>query len=221
MQSGHDGTGFAPQAVRTRYRLGVTSWWAIVLIAAIALGSGVIGAVIGERVARRDADDWPEPLVPMSYRERNAAVYLDVAVGWHTYLESVRPLAFPGEGFAADRPRDLAAVLRARAQLEQVGTIAAQQLHDEALEAAVTLINVLRSLPTLPTSGAPDLSGGRRTLRAALRDLATRVDRLERQMNEEIQPAAQRADPEVEITGRTAAARRPVAGHRPDNNQRR
>jgi hypothetical protein len=220
MRSGHDGTGFAPQAVRTRYRLGVTSWWAIVLIAAIALGSGVIGAVIGERVARRDADDWPEPLVSMSYRERRAAVYLDVAVGWHAYLESVRPLAFPGEGFAADRPRDLAAVLRSRAQLEQVGTIAAQQLHDEALEASVTLINVLRSLPTLPTSGAPDLSGGRRTLRAALRDLATRVDRLERQMNEEIQPAAQRADPEVEITGRTAA-RRPVAGHQPDTNQRR
>jgi hypothetical protein len=212
MPSGDDGTGSAPQAVRTRYRLGVTSWWAIVLIAAMVLGSGVIGAVIGERVARRGADDWPEPLVPMSYRERRAAVYLDVAIGWHAYLESVRPLAFPGEGFAADRPRDLSAVLRSRAQLEQVGTIAAQQLHDEALEAAVTLINALRSLPTLPASGAPDLSGGRRTLRVVLRDLATRVDRLERQMHEEIQPEAQPRDPHFEITGHAAAARRPVGG---------
>jgi hypothetical protein len=213
--------GSAPQAVQTRYRLGVLSWWVIVLIAALVLGSGVIGAVIGQRAARREADDWPEPLVPTSYRERRAAVYLDVAVGWHAYLESVRPLAYPGEGFASDRPRDLAAVLRSRAQLEQVGTIAAQQLHDEALEGAVTLINVLRSLPALPTSGAPDLSGGRRTLRAALRDLAATVDRLERQLNEDIQPAAHSVDPHVEITGRSAAARRPAAGRHPEADRRR
>jgi hypothetical protein len=199
----------------------MTSWWEIAVIAVAVVGSGVIGAVIGERLARRDAEDWPEPLVPGSYRERRAAVYLDVAIGWHAYVESVRPLAFPGEGFAADRPRDLAAVLRSRAQLEQFGTIPAQRLHDETLEAAVTLIDVLRSLPKSADSDAPDLVAGRKMLRVALRDLATRVDELERQMHGELQPAALSAEPQVEITGRTGAARRPVAADQRRTEQRR
>ena len=29
-------------------------------------------------------------------------------MGWHAYFESVRPLAFPAEGFLSDQPRDLA-----------------------------------------------------------------------------------------------------------------
>jgi hypothetical protein len=199
----------------------VTSWWAIVIIVAVALGSGLIGAVIGERLASRDADDWPEPLVPASYGERRAAVYLDVAIGWHAYLESVRPLAYPGEGFIADRPRDLAAVLRSRAQLEQFGTIPAQRLHDEALEVAVTLIDVLRSLPQSTTAGTPDLAAGRKTLRVVLRDLAIRVDELERQMHGELQPAPPPVEPHVEITGRAGVPRPPLAANQPQTERRR
>jgi hypothetical protein len=185
----------------------VTAWLGVVIIAAVVLGSGVIGAVIGQRLARRDADDWPEPLVPSSFRERRAAVYFDVAIGWHAYLESVRPLAFPGEGMVFDRPRDLAVVLRSRAQLEQFGTIQTQRMHDDALESAVTLIDVLRSLPKSAISGAPDLGAGRQTLRVVLRDLANKVDQLERQMQGELQPAPPPIDPHVEITGRASVPR--------------
>lgn len=191
----------------------MTSWWEVVIIAAVVLGSGLIGAVAGMRIARRNAEDWPEPLPATSYLERRAAVYLEVAIGWHAYLESIRPLAFPAEGFATDRPRDLAAVLRSRAQLEQFGTIPTQVLHDEALEVAVTLINTLRSLPRSATTGVPDLGVGRRTLRTVLRELATKVDQLERQMHNELQPAPPPLDPEVEIMGRAGAAQRPVGAN--------
>lgn len=145
---------------------------------------------------------------------RRAAVYLDVAIGWHAYLDSIRPLAFPAEGFATDRPRDLAAVLRSRAQLEQFGTIPTQVLHDDALEAAVTLINTLRSLPRWAITGVPDLGVGRRTLRTVLRELATKVDQLERQMSDELQPAPPPLDSEIEIMGRAGIAQHPI-GARP------
>jgi len=191
----------------------VTSWWEVVIIAAVALGSGLIGAVVGMRIARRDAEDWPEPLPATSYLERRAVVYLEVAIGWHAYLESIRPLAFPAEGFATDRPRDLAAVLRSRAQLEQFGTIPTQVLHDEALEVAVTLINTLRSLPRSAVTGVPDLGVGRRTLRTVLRELATKVDQLERQMHDELQPAPPPLDSDVEIMGRAGAAQRPIGAN--------
>jgi hypothetical protein len=187
----------------------VTSWWEVVIVAAVALASGLIGGVIGMGVARRDTDDWPEPLPSTSYLERRASVYLEVAIGWHAYLESVRTLAFPAEGFTGDRPRDLAAVLRSRAQLEQFGTVPAQRRHDEALEAAVMLIDVLRALPR-SSSGEPDLGAGRKTLRAVLRDLTARIDELERQMDADVRPAPPPLDPHVEITGRASAAQRPI-----------
>jgi hypothetical protein len=188
----------------------VTSWWEVVIIAAVVLASGLIGAGVGTRVARREAEDWPEPLPATSYLERRAAVYLEVAIGWHAYLDSIRPLAFPAEGFATDRPRDLASVLRSRAQLEQFGTIPTQVLHDEALEAAVTLIDTLRALPR-SAAGVPDLGSARRTLRAVLRELTAKVDQLERQMHDELQPAPPPLDPHVEILGRPSAAGRPAA----------
>ena len=129
-------------------------------------------------------------------------------MGWHAYFESVRPLAFPAEGFLSDQPRDLAGVIRSRAQLAQFGTLSAQQLHDDALEAAVALINVLRLLPPTPGSGEPDLSAGRDALRAALRELATKVDQLERQMRWELQPAPAPPEHQIEAIGRAGAARR-------------
>ena len=182
------------------------------IIAAVVLGSGLIGAAIAMRVAGRNADDMPGPPPPSSYLERRAAVYLEVSAGWHAYLESVRTLAFPAEGLPTDRPRDLAAVLRSRAQLEQFGSLPTQRLHDEALEAAVEVINVLRTLPIATSSGHPDVSAGRRTVRPPLRDLAMKVDQLERQMIEELRPAPPPVDPHVEIFGRASAPQRPISG---------
>ena len=182
------------------------------IIAAAVLGSGLIGAAIAMRAAGRNADDMPDPPPPSSYLERRAAVYLEVSAGWHAYLDSVRTLAFPAEGLPTDRPRDLAAVLRSRAQLEQFGSLPTQRLHDEALEAAVAVINVLRTLPIATPSGHPDLSAGRRTVRPPLRDLAMKVDQLERQMIEELRPAPPPVDPHVEIFGRASAPQRPTSG---------
>jgi hypothetical protein len=199
----------------------VTSWWEVVIIVAVVLGSGLIGAVVGMHRARRDDEDWPEPLPATSYLERRAAVYLDVAIGWHAYLEAVRPLAVPAAGFASDRPRDLAAVLRSRVQLEQFGTIATQGLHDEALEVAVTLITTLRSLPRSASTGVPDLGAGRWTLRSVLRELATKVDQLERQMSDELQPAPPPLDFDVEIMGRAGIAQRPIGAKPAETGPRR
>lgn len=182
------------------------------IIAAAVLGSGLIGAAIAMRAAGRNADDMPDPPPPSSYLERRAAVYLEVSAGWHAYLNSVRTLAFPAEGLPTDRPRDLAAVLRSRAQLEQFGSLPTQRLHDEALEAAVAVINVLRTLPIATPSGHPDLSAGRRTVRPPLRDLAMKVDQLERQMIEELRPAPPPVDPHVEIFGRASAPQHPTSG---------
>ena len=188
-------------------------------MAVAALGSGLIGALIGMHFARQDADDQLGTFLSTPDPGRRATAYFDVAIGWHAYLESVRALAFPSEGLAGDRPRDLAAVLRSRAQLEQFGTATAQRLHDDALEAAVALINVLRSLPKAPGSGQPDLTAGtadRPQLRAALRELVLKVDRLEAQMQLELQPVPPPPDRYVDLTGRASGAHRELA---PDPGQ--
>ena len=181
----------------------VTSWWDVVIIAAAVLGGGVIGAIVGVRLGRRTTARPPQAVMDPPRRvERRGAVYLEVALGWHAYIESARTLCFPSEGLPTERQRDLAAVLRSRAQLGLAGTTAVQRLHDEALEAAVTLINVLRSLPKRPGTGEPDLIAGRSSLRAVLFGLVDAVDRLEYQMQRELQAAAMSTEPHVEITGR-------------------
>jgi hypothetical protein len=193
----------------------VTHWWEAVAVGAVVvLVSVLIGILIGVRTGRREARSWPQHAISASHMERRAVAYLEVAIGWHAYLESVRPLAYPGEGFLPDRPRDLAAVIRSRAQLEQFGTSSAQQLHDEALEAAVALINVLRSLPPAPGSGEPDLNAGRNAIRVVLQELATKIEQLERQMRWELQPGATPVDSHVEALGRAGTARRQGAAAR-------
>ncbi|MFZ0179114.1 MAG: hypothetical protein WAL84_04485 [Candidatus Dormiibacterota bacterium] len=186
----------------------MTYWWEASTVGAAVLVSALIGIFIGVRIARREAGGWAEPAVSTRHLERRAVAYLEVSMGWHAYFESVRPLAFPAEGFLSDQPRDLAGVIRSRAQLAQFGTLSAQQLHDDALEAAVALINVLRLLPPTPGSGEPDLSAGRDALRAALRELATKVDQLERQMRWELQPGPAPPEHQIEAIGRAGAARR-------------
>ena len=193
----------------------MTHWWEAVAVGAVVvLVSVLIGILIGVRTGRREAGFWPQHATSASYMERRAVAYLEVAIGWHSYLDSVRPLAYPGEGFLPDRPRDLAAVIRSRAQLEQFGTSSAQQLHDEALEAAIALINVLRSLPPAPGSGEPDLNAGRNAIRVVLRELATKIDQLERQMQWELEPGATPIDAQVEALGRAGPARRQGAAAR-------
>ncbi len=189
----------------------MTSWWEVVILVVAVIGSGLIGASIAMHQARRDEagryeDGWLPSVSDARFVERRASVYFEVAVGWHAYLESVRPLAYPAEGSSTQRPRDLAAVLRSRAELEQFGTIAAQRLHDEALDGAVTLINILRALPKLRGSGAPDLVLGRHSLRAVLVQLAAKVDELELQMGRDLQSAQLPPDLHVELTGHAKAA---------------
>ena len=140
--------------------------------------------------------------------ERRAAAYLDAALGWSGYLKTLRPLAFPEEGFVVNRHRDLATVLRSRAQLELFGSAAVQKLHEAALDEAVTLIDLLRSLPETSTTGEPDLAAGRYVLRFVLGEISKKVDALERQMSSELQARTIVADHFIEITGRHGVAQR-------------
>lgn len=133
--------------------------------------------------------------------ERRAAAYLETALGWHTYLQTLRPLAFPEEGLAVHRSRDLAIVLRSRAQLELFGSAAVQKLHEEALDESVTLIDLLRSMPRAPATGDIDLAAGRVVLRFVLKEVGKRVNALERQMNSELRARDAIAEPSIEITG--------------------
>jgi hypothetical protein len=132
--------------------------------------------------------------------------YLEAALGWHAYLQTLRPLAFPEEGFTPNRQRDLAVVLRSRAQLEQFGSAIVRQLHENALEEAVTLIGVLRTMPTSASTGAPDLAAGRFVLRFVLGEISKRVDVLEREMNRELRGGTGVAEQMVELTGRQRVA---------------
>jgi len=179
--------------------------WLVVIVVATGLGGGVIGAAVGNRRARRGNLDLLRTVREARNEERRAAVYLEVATGWHAYLQTVRALAFAEERLSADTPRDLAAVLRARAQLEVFGSTLAQQLHDHALEAAVTLINVLRTLPRTATTGEPDIAAGQSSLRMVIAEIGTKVDALERQMNRELHPEAGSLEQSVEVTGRAWA----------------
>lgn|GEM_PF-5961821 len=180
----------------------------------IVVVAGVVGAAagigMGALVARRNNDRLIQSMRKARAHEHRAAAYLDVAIGWHAYLEAVRPLAFPDQGFPSSRPRDLSAVLRSRAQLDAVGSATVQHLHDAALEGAVTLISLLQSLPKAPT-GEPDVAAGRQSLRSALAGIATQVDLLEEQMDRELHPRTALTEQHVELTGRRGTGQQVVA----------
>jgi hypothetical protein len=63
-----------------------------------------------------------------------------------------------------------------------------QQLHDEALDGAVTLINLLQSLPKTLITGEPDIAAGRLSVRVARGEIGKKVDALEQQMTGELHP---------------------------------
>ncbi len=171
-----------------------------------AAGGVVLLALVGAAVAilrtRRSNDRLLRSMHETRSEERRAAAYLETALGWHAYLQTLRPLAFPEEGLAVHRSRDLAIVLRSRAQLELFGSAAVQKLHEEALDESVTLIDLLRSMPRAPATGDVDLAAGRVVLRFVLKEVGKRVNALERQMNSELQARTAIAERSVEITGR-------------------
>lgn len=186
---------------RPRYSRCVASFWTAVIAAVAGLVGAGLGVGAGALIARRNSNRLLQSMRKARGQERRAAVYLDVAVGWHAYLQAVRPLAFPEEGFPVISSRDLAAVLRSRAQLELAGSVSVQQLHDQALEGAVALINLLQSLPKSAT-GEPAIAAGRNSLRIALAEIGKRVDLLEEQMHRELHPRTALTEQHVELTGR-------------------
>jgi hypothetical protein len=186
-----------------------------VIVAAAALVGAAAGIGGGALIARRNNDRLIQSMRKARAQEYRSTAYLEVAIGWHAYLQAVRPLAFPDQGYPSSRPRDLSAVLRSRAQLDAVGSATVQHLHDAALEGAVTLINLLQSLPKAPT-GEPDITAGRQSLRAALAAIARQVDLLEEQMDRELHPRTALTEQHVELTGRRGTGQPVMAGVPPE-----
>lgn len=170
----------------------------------------LVGLVAGALVARRSRKRLARTIDATRREERRAAAYLEAAIGWHAYLQTLHPLAYPEDRVAARRQRDLAGVLRSRAQLEMFGSPAVQQLHEEILDQAVTLIDLLRSLPRDSATGQPDVAGSRYVLRFVLGEVGRRVDALERQMNRELETPAGTTSEPVELTGRRGAGKTPI-----------
>jgi hypothetical protein len=184
--------------------------WPVAAAVAAALVIGLFGLVVGVLLARRGNKGLVRTVDATRRDERRAAAYLEAAIGWHAYLQTLRPLAYPEDRVAARRQRDLAGVLRSRAQLELFGSEAVQQLHEEILDQAVTLIDLLRSMPMDSQTGQPDIAGARYVLRFVLGEVGRRVDALERQMNRELEGPAGTASEPVELTGRRSAGKTPA-----------
>jgi hypothetical protein len=189
-------------------------WWPVGVAVVVALVIGLTGVVTGVLLARRSRRELARTVDEIRGEERRAAAYLEAAIGWHAYLQTLRPLAFPEDRAAARRHRDLAAVLRSRAQLELFGSPAVQQLHEELLDQAVTLIDLLRSMPMDPQTGEPDLAGGRYVLRFVLGEVGRRVDALERQMHRELAHREAPVSEPLELTGRRRTGQTPAPGGR-------
>ena len=172
------------------------------IVAAAAVCIALIAAGLIVRGVRKSRAKTQRAIDETRRDERRAVAYLEAALGWHAYLQTLRPLAFPEEGFTPNRQRDLAVVLRSRAQLEQFGSATVRQLHENALEEAVTLIGVLRTMPTTQSTGEPELAAGRFVLRFVLGEISKRVDALEREMNHELHVGTGPPEQMVELTGR-------------------
>jgi hypothetical protein len=185
--------------------------WGGFILAVVALGFCLVGAVIGRFTSRSNAPQLYFPATSLPPTGGQAVVYLEVVIAWHSYLRAVRTLIYPEEGPPTNGSRDLASVLHSRAQLQAVGTRAILDLHDQVLESAVALIDLLRSSPTSPLPAGVDQHTQRASLRPAFRAIGDRVSALERQILYEVGELPGVPDLELEMTGRAAAApdRRP------------
>lgn len=186
----------------------LTSLGAVIVFAGVAVVCGLVGAVIGRLTARRNAPELHTSRGERPAKQRQAAAYLDVAIAWHSYLRAVRTLVYPEEGPPAPASRDLVSVLEGRAQLREIGSPVVQDLHDQVLESAVTLIVLLRSLSMSPLLDRADISAHRTSLRLALVAISDRVGALERQMIHEVRylPISWE-EGEIEMTGRPVPPR--------------
>ena len=98
----------------------MTSWWEVVILVVAMIGSGLIGGIIGVRLARQNEtrryeDGWLPSISDARFVERRASVYFEVAVGWHAYLEVGAAACVPVGRFAvptASRPGGGAAFTR-------------------------------------------------------------------------------------------------------------
>lgn len=191
----------------------MTFWRGVLIFAGVALGFGIIGAVIGRLTAKGSAHELHFVPSAIPATQRQAIAYLDVVVAWHSYLRAVRTLVYPEEGPPAHGSRDLAAVIESRAELQANGSLMVQDLHDQALESAVTLIDLLRSATYSTSPNGAELSTQRLGLRVALSAIEERISALENQVLYEaghlpsLPPEA-----EVEMTGRAA-----VRGRQPQS----
>jgi hypothetical protein len=181
--------------------------WEGVIFAVVALGFCLVGAVVGRFTARSNAPQLYFPATSLPPTGGQAVVYLEVVIAWHSYLRAVRTLIYPEEGPPANGSRDLASVLHSRAQLQAVGTRAVLDLHDQVLESAVTLIDLLRSSTSSPLPSGVDQWTQRTSLRPAFSAIGDRVIALERQMLYELGELPSLPDVELAMTGRAAAAR--------------
>jgi hypothetical protein len=185
----------------------VTSLRAVFIVAGAALGFGLIGAVIGLLVASRSGRQLGIRGGEPSIEQRRAVVYLEVVIAWHSYLRAVRTLVYPEEGPPANGPRDLASVLHARSQLQTAGTRVVQNLHDQVLDSAVMLIDLLRSQPMALLLDRADMQAQRGSLRLMFTTISERIGALERQMLDEVGPLPIPREDHIEMTGRAMARR--------------
>jgi hypothetical protein len=189
-------------------------WPTVVILVFLAVGSGLIEAVLGWLRPKHAAPPVHVPIGDRSDQQRRAALYLRVAIAWHSYLRAVRTLLYPEEG-PPNESRDLASVLEARAELEAMGSPPVRDLHEQVLDSAVALIDLLRSHAMSPPLARANPDTDRAVLRNAFNAISDRIAALERQMVGEM---GQQALPKemVEITGRRVPARgsTPPAAHR-------
>ncbi|HEY8673938.1 MAG TPA: hypothetical protein VIM76_09310 [Candidatus Dormibacteraeota bacterium] len=184
-------------------------WPTVVVFLFIALGCGIIEAVIGWWIAKRAGRKRRMALGERPVEQRQAVVYLQVAIAWHSYLRSVRTLVYPEEG-PPTGSRDLASVLQARAQLQAVGSPGVQRLHDQVLETAVVLIDLLRSQTMSPQHGRTNIDAQRMSLRLAFTAISDRIGVLELQMLHEVGRLSMPREQEIEIAGRPVPPRATV-----------
>jgi hypothetical protein len=175
-------------------------WPTVVILAFLALGCGLIEAVLGWFTPKHAVPPPPVLIDERANEQQRALLYLRVAIAWHSYLRAVRTLLYPEEG-PANESRDLTSVLQARAQLQAIGSPPVRDLHDQALDTAVALIDLLRSQGMSPPLDRASADTNRTLLRAAFNAISDRIAALELQMVREVSHQAQTRE-NVEITGR-------------------
>jgi hypothetical protein len=175
-------------------------WPTVVVLLFLALGCGLIEAVLGRFTAKPTAPPLQVPIGDRANEQQRAVLYLRVAIAWHSYLRAVRTLLYPEEG-PPNESRDLASVLQARDQLEALGSPPVRALHDQVLDSAVALIDLLRSQAMSPSPARANIE-----TRAAFNAISERIGALELQMVREVGRQALPQE-KVEITGRRVPPR--------------